>query len=112
MAGDGAVNLPSLLEEFAFIGCGVFGPGVELGVHGLPDGVGGLYEPGVAGFPMDIGDASAVSTERRRLGGGPGVPEQLMASSSCLISCLIGVETGFHEALESKVTSSTSVLRR
>ena len=62
------------------------------------------------GFVIDIGEQIELSTERSRLGGGPGVPEQLIESSSCLISCLMA-ETGFHVALESIVTSSTSVLR-
>lgn len=91
---------------------GVFGPCDETAeLQGT--GVGGLkLLPGVAGLPMDIGDAIAgdaiaVSTDFIRLGGGPPEAHALCSGSSCLTSCL--TDTGIHDAFESIVTSSTSV---
>lgn len=106
--GEGATNFKSLELVVVVLFCGVFDPGVELGVQGPPAGVGGLNEPGVDGLVIDIGEAIALSTDRNLFGGGPAAEHELESGSSCLTSCLMD-GTGFHDALESIVTSSMSV---
>lgn len=107
--GTANVDSPLLVVAATVLLCGVFGPSPVLGVQGRA-GVGGLYEPGVDGFVTDIGDAILLSTDFSRLGGGADEEaHELASASSCFTSCLID-DTGFHEAPESIVTSSTSVL--